>query len=87
MPYIAGSLLALRSGLHALLVRAVCVIPALQTAILPHLVSFLGVYNWRDPNQAAWLTSIIPDIVDAVQSMQGSTGTEALAAAATHCLC
>ena len=70
----AGHLTALECGMHAQLVRAGCTLPALQASLLPQLVSFLGAYSWGDAAQAAWLTSLIPDLVDAVQSTEGSTG-------------
>lgn len=60
--------------MHAQLVRAACTLPALQAPLLPLLVSFLGAYCWSDARQASWLASIIPDVVDAVQSTEGSTG-------------
>lgn len=70
----AGSHTALKSGLHAQLIRAVCASSALQAEIMPQLVSFLSVYSWSDAYQAAWLTSLIPDLVDAVQSTEGHLG-------------
>ena len=66
--------MALKAGLHAQLVRAVCTIPALQADLLPHLISFLGAYSWSNAGQAAWLASLIPDLVDAVQSVEDSPG-------------
>lgn len=70
----AGSLIALKCGLHAQLVRAACTLPALQSSLLPQLVSFVSAYNWNDAGQAAWLASLLPDLVDAVQSTEGSSG-------------
>lgn len=61
--------------MHAQLVRAACTLPALQAPLLPLLVSFLGAYNWNDARQAPWLASIIPDLIDAVQSTEGPTGS------------
>ena len=60
--------------MHAQLVRAGCTLPALQASLLPQLLSFLGAYSWNDAGQAAWLASLIPDIVDAVQSTEGRSG-------------
>ena len=70
----AGRHIALKCGMHAQLVRAACSLPALQASLLPQLVSFLGAYSWSDAAQAAWLVSLIPDLVDAVQITEGSTG-------------
>lgn len=60
--------------MHAQLVRGACTLPALQASLLPQLVSYLGCYNWSDAAQAAWLASLIPDLIDAVQSTEGPTG-------------
>ena len=66
--------MGLKAGLHAQLVRAACCLPLLQPHLVPHLVSYMPAYNWSDPLQAAWLASLIPDVVDAVQSVEGSLG-------------
>lgn len=65
---------ALKCGMHAQWVRAACTLPALRAPLLPLLVSFLGAHSWSDARQASWLASIIPDLIDAVQSTEGSTG-------------
>ena len=31
-------------------------------------------YRWSDPVAAAWLSSLVPDVVDAVQSVEGELG-------------
>lgn len=71
----AGRHIALSVGLHAQLVHAVCTLPQLQPVLVGQLVSYLGAYHWGDPLQAAWLSSLIPELVDAVQSTEGSLGT------------
>lgn len=70
-----GRFLGLKVGLHAYLVRAVCNVPLLQPLLLPQLLFQLAVYKWNDPQQAAWLASLVPDLVDAVQSTEGMPGT------------
>lgn len=62
-----GKFMGLRAGLHACLVRAVCNLPSLQPLLLPQLVGQLAACRWNDPLQAAWLSSTVPDLVDAVQ--------------------
>ena len=74
MLYAADRQIGPKAGLHAQLVRAACTLPALQASLLPQLVSLLGAYRWSDAGQAAWLASLIPDLVDAVQSTEGPTG-------------
>ena len=69
-------MMALKVGLHAQLVRAACTLPALQTDLLPHLISFFSAYSWSDASQVSWLASLIPDLVDAVQSVEGSPGAK-----------
>ncbi|KAL3139449.1 hypothetical protein ABBQ38_003779 [Trebouxia sp. C0009 RCD-2024] len=89
-PDTTGGHIALKCGMHAQLVRAACTLPALQTSLLPQLVSFVSVYSWKDAGQAAWLASLIPDLVDAVQSTEGRSGdelAEQLAIALLHLLC
>ena len=70
--------MALKMGLHAQLARAVCTLPLLQPYIAGHLVSYLAAYSWADPLEAAWLSSVIPDVVDAVQSVDGTRGKQLL---------
>ena len=70
----AGSHLALRAGLHAQLVRAACTLPVVQLQLVTNLVAFLGVYSWSHPMQSAWLSSLVPEVVDAVQSVEGEAG-------------
>ena len=70
--------MALKMGLHAQLARAVCTLPSLQPYITGHLVSYLAAYSWADPLEAAWLSSVIPDVVDAVQSVEGTRGEQLL---------
>lgn len=70
--------MALKMGLHAQLARAVCTLPSLQPYITGHLVSYLAAYSWGDPLEAAWLSSVIPDVVDAVQSVEGTRGEQLL---------
>ena len=70
--------MALKTGLHAQLARAVCTLPLLQPYITGHLVSYLAAYPWGDPLEAAWLSSVIPDVVDAVQSVEGTRGEQLL---------
>ncbi|KAL0048382.1 hypothetical protein WJX82_001959 [Trebouxia sp. C0006] len=73
-PDTQGKHIALKMGLHAQLARAVCTLPLLQPYIAGHLVSYLAAYSWADPLEAAWLSSVIPDVVDAVQSVDGTRG-------------
>ena len=74
----AGKYMALKTGLHAQLARAVCTLPLLQPYITGHLVSYLAAYSWADPLEAAGLSSVIPDVVDAVQSVEGTRGEQLL---------
>ena len=60
--------------MHAQLVRAACTLPAVQLQLVPNLVAFLGMYPWTEPLQAAWLSSLVPEVVDAVQSVEGEAG-------------
>ncbi len=76
--FCAGKHMALKAGLHAQLARAVCTLPLLQPYITRHLVSYLAAYSWGDPLEAAWLSSVIPDVVDAVQSVEGTRGNQLL---------
>ena len=68
--------MALKTGLHAQLTRAVCTLPLLQPYLTEHLVSYLAAYSWADPLESAWLSGVIPDVVDAAQSVEGSRGKQ-----------
>ena len=76
--FCAGKHMAMKAGLHAQLAQAVCTLPLLQPYIAGHLVSYLAAYSWADPLEAAWLSSVIPDVVDAVQSVEGTRGNQLL---------
>ena len=70
---LAGSRLVLKCSLHAQLIRAVCTLPALQTELLPQLVSFLSA-GWKTAGEVALLMGLIPDLVDAVHIAGGPLG-------------
>lgn len=76
--FCAGKHMALKTGLHAQLARAVCTLPLLQPHVTGYQVSYLAAYPWADPLEAAWLSSVIPDVVDAVQSVEGTRGKQQL---------
>ncbi|KAL0024565.1 hypothetical protein WJX79_008006 [Trebouxia sp. C0005] len=73
-PDAQGKHMALKTGLHAQLTRAVCTLPLLQPYLTEHLVSYLAAYSWADPLESAWLSGVIPDVVDAAQSVEGTRG-------------